>query len=163
MTSYFYGNGHFEGTFMRNVLYTNGNIQATNIDMDMRKITTLATPTMDFDAANKVYVDQRLSSALQEWLINLSGSGAIEVAEMRPSSFMIFVGPYENDPISQGGPTGAYVISKSHHGIAGQANTLSASPAATGERIVVDWPPNSGLRVRKTGDNFDGTYIVQRK
>ncbi len=163
MTAYFYGNANLKGTYMNDILYTNGTIQSTNIDMDMRKITTLATPTQDFDACNKYYVDQRISSAFQEWLITLTGSSTVDIADLHPFSYMFFVGPYENDLLSQGGPTASFVISKANVGISANGNTLSSSPSATNEHLILDWPSNGPLRLRKTGDNYDGIYLVQRK
>lgn len=163
MTSYFYGNAHFNGTYMKNVLYQHGNIQATNIDMDMRKITTLATPTNDFDGANKLYVDQKLSSVIEEWIVQLTGSTYVEVAELRPASYFFSVSPLEGNAQSQGGPTANFSMSKSNSAISGDANILSSSKSVTGERLQIKWLPDRPFSIRKTGENFDGLYLVQKK
>lgn len=61
-----------------------------------------------------------------------------------------------------GGPSAAFVVSKSDLETDGSITRIVDAPGSngTGERLELSWPSGSALCVRKTGEAHDGRYLV---
>ena len=152
---HFYGSMKTNGQLVENVVMTTSNIQASKLDMNNQKITSVATPTDPYDAANKYYVDQRLANAYQSFTVTLQGRSSVEVTNLLPGSYMVII-----NPLVDGGPTAMVAIAKSRDVIATGGNVIAQGQSITQEQLVLEWQASSPVTLRKTGDNYDGDYSV---
>lgn len=143
------------GTLIENVIVTSSNIQASQVDMNKNKITSVAIPTEPLDAANKYYVDRSLAQAYQSFQVYLLGTLAVEVVNLTRGSYQIMVQSEADE-----GPVAQFTILKTSDVKEGIVNGFS-DKADSGERLEVSWPSMSALLLRKTGDNHDGLYTVK--
>ena len=153
---HFYGSGNFTGQRVGNAVISNCDIKSSKLDMDGHKITSVAVPTDPYDAVPLIYLDQKLTTVIQSFTVLLTGQNVAEVTNLNMGSYFVLVSALVSD-----GPTASMMISKSRDAIAGGSNDLSSSPAATNERLVLEWLPNSAVTLYKTGDNYDGLYSVK--
>lgn len=159
MSVFFEGNAFIDGGQIQNTIILNtsiGNsaITTSSIDMNMQNITSVKDPINPQDAATKKYVDDldiRISN------ITLTGTTDYEISNYQQGSYIITV---QNSVV--GGPSGVFHVTKndsSKH--AHIARTVATPGALSTITLLVTWPPNSGILLKKTGSQYDGTYRVK--
>jgi hypothetical protein len=140
-----------------NAKIQNGNIVNTNIDMSNKVITNHAVPTNNGDVVNKLYCDANSNNVIPSFNISLSGTlWTTDVFVAQEGVYRITI---KNG--MSGGPCASFELAKNHpsRGASIIRNTSGAG-ISTEERLEIRWLPNSGIDVRKTGSNYDGTYTV---
>jgi hypothetical protein len=89
--------------------------------------------------------------------IMLSGSDFVPVIAVSPGSYVLTV-----SSVIAGGPTATFSLSKSVLDMQPSVVRITGSRGADGnEDLEIAWPPNQKIQVRKTGDNYDGMYVVE--
>ncbi len=159
MSTYFEGNAYIDGGQIQHIIVTNAsigncNITTSTLDMNLQNITNVNDPVNNQDAATKKYVDNLDISITN---INLTGTSTSVISSSLKGSFIIKV---ENLVLN--GPSGVFNVTKSEALRDGHCNRISASPGYnTNITLRVSWPPNSGILLFKTGNDFDGSYKIK--
>lgn len=154
MSTFFEGNGFIDGGQIQNVLINNCDITTSSLDMNMENITNVKDPINDQDAATKKYIDN-LDITIGE--IELESTNNTNISSKLMGSYVVKI---EN--LIPNGPSGIFNITKSNTNFYGQCNRLTASPGyMTNNTLIVSWPPNSGILLRKTQSSYDGEYKVK--
>lgn len=141
---------------MENTSITSSAITNTTLDMAMQNITSVLDPVDPQDAATKFYVDRQVTTLVQTFEVQLAGQAFVEVSNLKYGSYQVLV-----MSLQEGGPVGSFVLLKLSEYSQGVITSALVLKTPTGEQLVVDWPPNSAVLVRKSGDNFDGLYRVK--
>ena len=159
---YHTGNVSIHGSTARNLLISQSSILDSALDMNHRNITTVKCPIRPLDAANKGYVDDSVTKASETFETHFSGTTVTlvgieyaNIGNVKGGSYIATVTPYED------GPTACFAISKMKESQIGQFVRLTAHPGAfTNEQLEFSWPRNGLLKLKKTGLNYDGQYLV---
>lgn len=132
------------------------------VDMNLKNFTSVAPPIIPSDVASKEYVDNQIKNILDHRYLNkgivisLSGSTMVPVIAMLPGSYMLSISPRV-----AGGPTATYSISKSSPDMEPSVLMITGTKGVDGnEDLYVTWPENDNIYVGKTGNNYDGIYVV---
>jgi hypothetical protein len=123
--------------------------------MDMKNITSVKDPVDRQDAATKGFVEDQLASIIQTQMVQLNGQAFAEVINLTYGAYKLIV-----QSTFEGGPVGEFTCMKISNGTIGTINA-NAIKTPTGEQLIVTWPANSAILIRKSGDNFDGLYRVR--
>lgn len=139
-----------------------GSINDTQIDMNLRKITSLGDPVNDFDAVNKRTLDNAVPTPLNlrdtqvinmigtnEYILNTSNIGKYEI-DIKPNV----------PPNNTSSPTTQATIFKSKQQYNGKILGFYNTSDTGNTRIRLKWNPNEQVRIFKTNNNNDGEYIV---
>jgi hypothetical protein len=159
MSVYFEGNafidgGHIQNTRIMSSTVDNSAITTSTLDMDMNNITSVKDPIDPQDAATKKYVDD-LDIVISS--VTLNGTGGTLISSYNQGSYVITV-----NSIVLNGPTGVFHVTKSDASRQAHVVRTAAAPGyMTNITLMVSWPQNSGIFLRKTGGNFDGSYRVK--
>ena len=159
---YHTGSNYTFGGSARQIIVAESHIYSSTLDMNEQNITSVRSPVRPLDAANKVYVDASVSKVADDieeqfagYMVTLTGSQFTEIINMRPGSYLVTVIPYDK------GPTATFAISKAAEYETAQISRPSAHPGpVTMEQLELSWPPNSLIRLRKSGINYNGKYLV---
>jgi hypothetical protein len=147
--TYFKSNSHINGGEIKNV-----DITSSTLDMNGQPITSVADPTNPQDAATKTYVD----SVGEVIVITLTSTAYTTItAKLKGSSHLII------EAIIEDGPCATFFASKStstkHANIV--RHTAAPGNSINKEQLDIQWLPGSGIELKKTNSNFDGTYRVK--
>ena len=64
--------------------------------------------------------------------------------------------------VVEGGPSATFMASKSESYMEGSiARLTSSSGNVSLEKLRIKWEPESPIKIRKTGENFDGLYKIK--
>ena len=159
MSVYFEANGFIDGGQVQNVNITScsiGNCQITtsSLDINMQNITSVKDPINNQDAATKKYVDD-LEIILRS--VTLTGTSFTEISTNVKGSYIVTI---SNEILN--GPTAIFHITKSETTRnAHIVRTVAAPGNNTSVFLEISWPINSSILLRKTGNQFDGSYKVK--
>lgn len=161
MSVFFEGNAYIDGGKVESTDILFATIQKSSIDMFDQNITSLKDPRVDHpqDAATKKYVDNQVSSlGIVFRTIRLEGDAFVIVSsDHLYGSFVITI----NSNV-ESGPTATFYVSKGRPEQFPHIVRNTCSPGSVSKELLeVDWEPNSGLRLRKTGNDYDGEYVVK--
>lgn len=149
----------FKGAIIGGIV-KNVSITQSQLDMNLSNITQVADPINNFDAANKKYVDFQLFQSIRYLELNLTGTNNyITIAPDLYGSFYITVTGKD-----EGSPTAVFAISKNHrdNSLNNNGNRISNySGYNTQEQIIIRWLNNSGIQIAKSGNNYNGVYIIK--
>lgn len=147
--SYFKSNIKIDGESITNV-----DITSSTLDMNNNTITSVANPVNPQDAATKAYVD--LVGEIVT--ITLTGTSYTSISSKTRGSVILIV-----ESTSSDGPTATFNLSKSKNTKLAHIIRTSAAPgdSVNKEQLDVKWDISSGIELRKTDVNFDGTYRVK--
>ncbi|RKO94849.1 hypothetical protein BDK51DRAFT_34355 [Blyttiomyces helicus] len=130
------------------------------VSMDVQNFSVIPPPKMPDDSATKSYVDFAIREHSQEKtggiMIYLTGSDFVNVANIRPGSYMITVSAVN----IHGAPTFTFAVSKSSPSCPGNVFRITGSNGAMGEQLEMTWPENKMLLLRKTDLTYEGNYLV---
>jgi hypothetical protein len=152
MTNLYYG---YSQDKLENALIQTSSIQDTDIDMNNKKITSVATPTNPGDAVPLGYITGTIG--INTGSVILSGTTPVLIQNSSYGSFYIMI----NGGINA--PNGVFAVSKNQPTFTnGQINTLASSRGdTTNERLKITWAANGGIFLEKTGSSYDGTYYYK--
>lgn len=147
--NYYIGDSQVTNTSIGNSYITN-----STIDMNLNKITNLGTCTTDYDAANKLYVDQKSPFVILS--VDLTGVALVNISPELKGIYSIKV---RSQVIN--GPCALFQVIKSESALQPQINTTNNVPGLfTSTILKLEWDPNTGIFLRKTSNLFDGTYDI---
>ena len=160
---YFSGNASLIGKSVRKVLVTNSTINTSELDMNLKNITSVKDPIAPQDAATRRYVDHTVDRVAQDmenfftgFIVELKGVDFTTVAHIKPGSYLVTI-----TPLVDGFPTASFAISKASTYSAGNVMRMTAGPGMyTPEQLDLQWPVEGVLMLRKTGVGYDGEYLV---
>lgn len=148
--SFFNGNAKIDGGEIENV-----DITKSSLDMNFQKITSVASPTDNYDAVNKMYVDSQttsltvtLNSTTPALILNQSiGNYLFIIQSTTPSNY----------------PMLSVILAKNHtNGSLGKVIFYTIPGATTGEYLQITWDDGEFIYLSKSGGGYDGQYIVRR-
>lgn len=142
-------------SFIKTSTITQSAINQSTLDMDMKNITSVKDPVDAQDAATKWYVDNQVATVVQTQVVQLNGQAFAEIINLTHGAFKMIV-----QSTFEGGPVGEFTCMKVSDASIGTINA-NAIKTPTGEQLIVSWPANSAILIRKSGDNFDGLYRVR--
>jgi hypothetical protein len=143
-----------------NSIILDGQVLSSTIDMDSGVITNHGTPVNSTDVVNKDYCDANSGSGSGNGLtsvnIILTGTNYTSVISSMSGNYLLFV---KSDTV--GGPTAEFSVSKNDNTRNASIIRRSSYAGTTSyERLEIRWNSYSDIEIRKTGNNYDGTYIV---
>lgn len=143
-----------------NYIVQDGQILNSHIDMNNGIIINHENPINDTDVANKRYVDQTISNiALDSIIISdviLLGTDYITISDNLSGVYTISV-----RNIISGGPCGKWnAIKNDSYKNNKPDRVFSSAGLNTEERLELRWNANTGIELKKTGNNYDGQYRV---
>lgn len=142
-------------SYIKTSTITQSAITESTLDMNMKNITSVKDPIDRQDAATKGFVEDQLASIVQTQTVQLNGQAFAEVINLTHGAFTLIV-----QSTFEGGPVGQFTCMKISDATIGTINA-NAIKTPTGEQLIVTWPANSAILIRKSGDNFDGLYRVR--
>ncbi len=153
-SEFFEGDAFIDGGTVKSADVTQCAITDSSVDMNMRKITNLNDPVNPYDAANKKFVDA-LSIGFTN--VNLIGTTPAQISPIRVGGVRVHVtSTMENAPYS------VFEIFKNSPNQKSRINVWSPIPGiGTGERLSLTWAENSGIFLQKSGNGYDGIYLVK--
>ena len=137
----------------------NCNISTSTLDMlsssgSLQNITNVKDPINAQDAATKKYVDD-LGIVITD--ITLTSSNNLVISNYVKGSYIVTI-----SNLILNGPSGIFHITKNETTReAHVVRTVAAPGYGSNVFLEVTWPPNSGILLKKTGNNYDGTYRVK--
>lgn len=156
---YFEGNAFIDGGRVQNTTIATSSIgncaiTTSSLDMNMANITSVKDPINAQDAATKKYVDDLEISFTT---VNLVGTNTSLISNNSKGSYIISV-----NNLILNGPSGIFHLTKSESTQnAHIVRTVAAPGVGTNITLRLTWPPNSGIFIMKTGNNYDGSYRVK--
>lgn len=127
------------------------------IDMSGGIISNHAQPILPSDVANKEYVDLRIPIGPNApVIITLTGTNYTTISTQLTGNFMISV---KNVVVN--GPSATFTVVKSNSSSYPGCARISSFPGTTSnEKLDISWDPGSGIKLKKTGNNYDGNYSI---
>lgn len=159
MSVFFEANAFIDTGQVSNVILTGSSVSncvitTSLLDMNMKNITNVKDPVNLQDAATKKYVDD-LEIILQS--ISLSGTNDTLISNKLTGSFIITI-----SNIISNGPSAIFHITKNDPLKTSHIVRTVASPGNnTNIFLELSWPPSSGIYLKKTGIQYDGSYKVK--
>jgi hypothetical protein len=151
---YFEGNAYIDGGNITTTTIGNCSISTSSLDMNNQNITSVKDPIQQQDAATKQYVDDlgiRFNNAL------LNGITSTEIFPDQKGSFVITITNIIID-----GPSAIFNVTKNRQNSESHIARTVASPGyGTNTLLQLLWPPNSGIMLSKTDNNYNGEYRVK--
>ena len=133
-----------------------GFVYNSTVDMNYKKITSLADPEFDYDAVN-LRTLENYSGGFSSITVVLTGTNKTIIDTSTRGSFIITV-----TGTSSNSPCATFSISKANSDIDVLPNRTSSSSGKTSnERLDLDWKAGEGIKLFKNGLNYDGDYIVK--
>lgn len=159
MSVYFEGSAFIDGGQLQDAIITatsigNCTITKSSLDMNLANITNVKNPINPQDAATKAYVD-----ALNIVYVSatLAGTSYTTISNALKGSFVITV---SNNILN--GPSAVFNVTKSESSRSAHIARTVASPGYQSlTTLDLDWSVNSGIQLRKTGADYDGSYLVK--
>jgi len=158
------GNVFIDGGQIQNIVVTSstiGNciISKSSLDMlsstgNLQNITNVANPINSQDAATKKYVDN-LGIVISN--VNLISTNTTTISNYNKGSYIITI-----SNVILNGPSGIFHVTKSESSQKAHiVRTVAAPGYTTNVFLNVTWPSNSGILLNKTGNNYDGSYLIK--
>lgn len=150
-----------EYSYRSNGVVDGGKIINSQIDMnDTYIIKNHPDPIQDTDVVNKRYVDNHIGTG------GTGGGTSINVilnstnyTDIITSTQGVFNINVKNSV--SGGPCAVFIISKnSSSANFNMTRVVSSAGTTTEERLEVRWDPGEFIKLRKTGNNYDGVYNI---
>jgi hypothetical protein len=159
MSVYFEANAFIDGGQVQNLNITsctigNSSINTSSLDMNMANITSVKDPINNQDAATKKYVDN-LEIILKS--ITLTGTSYTEISTNVKGSYIVTI---SNEILN--GPSAIFHVTKSETTRNAHIVRTVASPGYMSNVFLeLSWNPNSTILLKKTGNQYDGSYKVK--
>lgn len=156
-------NGRVQNSTITNSIMSGSAINTTNIttstiDMNGGVITNHGYPVNPNDVVNKIYVDSLATGGgIPLVPIVLSVQNYTLAINITSGSILVLV----KNSIA-GGPSGTFMLSKSESYMQPSITRITSSSGnLTNERLRIKWDPAEGIQLKKTGNNYDGQYLVK--
>ena len=135
----------------------NGRVQDSNIDMNGNVITSHSLPVNPTDVATKQYVDTVISQLNTPITVTLTSTSYTTISTELLGNFTISA-----NSVTPGGPAASFKLSKNSP-LAYPSFVRDSSNRGINTRETLDmlWDPGTGMRLKKTGNGYDGTYSVK--
>lgn len=159
MSVFFEANAYIDTGQVNNVILTGSSISncvitTSLLDMNMENITNVKDPINLQDAATKKYVDD-LEIILKS--VTLSGTNNTLITDNLIGSYIITI-----SNVISNGPSAIFHITKNDPLKTSHIVRTVASPGNnTNVFLELSWPPSSGIYLKKTGLQYDGSYKVK--
>lgn len=164
MSFFFEGNGYFSGSYLTNSTTTNNiitlsSISTSQIDMlsssgNYQNITNAAMPINPHDVAIKLYVDN-LGIRINDF--TLTNTIGTLISSDNSGSFVITV-----TNLISNGPSATFHITKNTPSSCGHIVRQTLSPGLNSlTTLDIIWPTFSGPILRKSDNNYNGSYRVK--
>ena len=158
------GNVFIDGGQVQNIVVTSSSIgnciiSRSSINMisstgNLQNIINVADPVNLQDAATKKYVDN-LGIVISN--VNLVSTNNTTISNYNKGSYIITI-----SNLVLNGPSGIFHVTKSESSQKAHIVRTVASPGYTTNVFLnVTWPSNSGILLNKTGNNYDGSYLIK--
>lgn len=158
------GNVFIDGGQVQNIVVTSSSIgnciiSRSSINMisstgNLQNIINVADPVNLQDAATKKYVDN-LGIVISN--VNLVSTNNTIISNYIKGSYIITI-----SNLVLNGPSGIFHVTKSESSQKAHIVRTVASPGYTTNVFLnVTWPSNSGILLNKTGNNYDGSYLIK--
>jgi hypothetical protein len=130
------------------------------IDFSSRNFSTFPQPILDTNVVTKEYLDSKLNSFTNEKYngisVSLDQDIFYDVHDLQPGAYVVSV----SSKVS-GGPSATFNLSKTSYSTDANIVRVSFTESLdTLETLELSWYANSKLKLRKTGFNYNGIYIV---
>lgn len=132
-------------------------ITDSTIDMNFKKITSLADPTGDYDAVNFRTLNSLIGVGFITSTVTLTSTGWTNISLLTRGSYTINV-----MGLLPGSPCAIFMVSKAY--AAENVNVsrmVSSSGQTTSERLAVRWLANQPMQLSKDGVSWDGLYNIK--
>jgi hypothetical protein len=159
MSVYFEGNAYIDGGQVQNTVVTlssigSCSITTSSLDMNMQNITSVKDPIQPQDAATKKFVE---NLEITFAVVDLNGQSETLISNTLQGSHVITI-----NNIILNGPTAIFHATKSEASRNAHIIRTVATPGYNSNiTLVLSWPQNSGIYLKKTGSIFDGSYRVK--
>jgi hypothetical protein len=158
------GNVFIDGGQVQNIVVTSSSIgnciiSRSSINMisstgNLQNIINVADPVNLQDAATKKYVDN-LGIVISN--VNLVSTNNTTISNYIKGSYIITI-----SNLVLNGPSGIFHVTKSESSQKAHIVRTVASPGYTTNVFLnVTWPSNSGILLNKTGNDYNGSYLIK--